>query len=337
VYCPTDGAGTGLRPVTSLSIWTGNTCSSSVVWASPASDIAPVHQRALDVRYELLPFGRAEAEARAPSRPLTLTVTCSPRQGVDGSLEFACKLARLGHKVVLHLAARMVRSVGHLDAVLRQMDDAGIHDLFLIGGDARDARGPYESALDLLGPVTAHSNAPRTVGIAGYPEGHPLIDTRRLSEVLVEKAALADYIVTQICFDPEAICGWLGRTRDSGVDLPVYVGVPGAVDGRRLLEVSAKVGVGASISYLRKQHGIRHWLGHPMQATDRITATVFADRRATGVAGLHFFTFNRLLETRRYVEARLAEKTVHPSPRGGDTPPRATYGALAIQPEQELP
>jgi methylenetetrahydrofolate reductase (NADPH) len=296
-----------------------------------------VDRAGLDVRYELLPFGRAEREARATGSPLPLTVTCSPRQGVDGSLEFACKLARLGHTIVLHLAARMVRSAGHLDAVLRQMDDEGIRDVFLIGGDAREARGPYESALDLLGPLTAHRNAPRRIGIAGYPEGHPLIDPVLLNEVLVEKAPQADYIVTQICFDPQAICSWIARTRDAGVDLPVYLGLPGAVDRRQLLEVSAKVGVGASMSYLRKQRGIRHWLGHPMRATDRTAATVLADRSATGIAGLHFFTFNRLLETRRYVEARLAKKTVDPSPRVGDSPPRPTYGALAIQPEQELP
>jgi methylenetetrahydrofolate reductase (NADPH) len=304
--------------------WTGNTRSSGVAAAAPGSDSASVARNRLDFRYELLPFGRAESEARAVGAPLTLTVTCSPRQGLDGSLEFASRLARLGHTVVLHIAARMVRSSGHLDAVLGQMQSAGIRDVFLVGGDVREPRGPYPSALDLLGPLTSHPDAPSSVGIPGYPEGHPLIDERVLNEALAEKARLAHYIATQICFEPDAIRDWIMGTREAGIDLPVYVGVPGAVDRRRLLEISAKVGVGGSISYLRKQRAIRRWLGHPLQASDRIIRAV-AD--TPGVAGFHFFTFNRLVETHRYVGERLAEKTGHPSQSGGVKAVEATYGA----------
>jgi methylenetetrahydrofolate reductase (NADPH) len=202
----------------------------------------------------------------------------------------------------------MVRSAVHLDAALERMDSAGIRDVFVIGGDARVPLGPYRSGLDLLPDLLAHPKAPRSVGIPGYPEGHPLLGADVLREALARKADHADYIVTQICFEPEAIRSWITRTRDAGVDLPVYVGVPGAVDRRRLLEVSAKVGVGASISYLRKQNGIRRLLTHPLHATERIATQLLADGERLGVTGLHFFTFNRLVETRRFVDDRLSER-----------------------------
>ena len=115
----------------------------------------------------------------------------------------------------------------------------------------------------------------------------------------MRKAPLADYLVTQMCFDPDAVVGWIIRLRAVGVRLPVYVGVPGAVDRRRLLEVSMRVGVGASIGFLRKQHGIRHLLGRPHHAADQLQAAIapLAADGALGIAGMHFFTFNRLEAT----------------------------------------
>jgi methylenetetrahydrofolate reductase (NADPH) len=259
-----------------------------------------------DIRYELLPFGTAEAQATAVVTPLTLTVTCSPRRGVDRTLDFAVALARLGHQVVPHIAARMVRGSAHLDELLDRMHLAGIRDVFLVGGDARNLSGPYGSASELLPELAMHPRAPKTIGIPGYPEGHPFAPPEVLSHALNSKAPYADYIATQICFDPEAIRAWIATTRESGVALPIHLGVPGAVDRRRLLEVSARVGVGASISFLRKQHRLHQLLRHPLQATEQIATALTQDGDAEryGIAGFHFFTFNRLVETQKFVAAQ---------------------------------
>lgn len=280
-----------------------------------------------NLRYELLPFAGAEPEAAASAEPLTLTVTCSPRQGLDNSLEVACRLRRLGHTIVLHLAARMLRGPEHLDNLLEQMAAAGIADVFLIGGDATDAIGPYQSALDLIGELRAHPRAPRSIGLPGYPEGHPLIDDERLAEALAEKAPQADYLTTQICFDSQAVARWLAAVREAGIELPAYVGVPGVVNRRRLLEISARVGVGASISYLRKQHDFRRMLGRPLEVTERLTnATLRLADTDLGIAGPHFFTFNRLVDTKRFVD-----KAVHPPFGEVSAGPTTTHGHCAIQ------
>jgi methylenetetrahydrofolate reductase (NADPH) len=71
--------------------------------------------------------------------------------------------------------------------------------------------------------------------------------------------------------------------------------------------VSLRVGVGASVSFIRKQRGLRHLLGRPLGASERLmAATLLLMGPELGVAGLHFFTFNRLVETTRFVERRLA-------------------------------
>lgn len=264
-------------------------------------------------RYELLPFGAAESEAAAVRTPLVVTLTCSPRHGVDHTLDVAERLAGLGHRVVPHLAARMLRDAAHLDAVLERLAAAGLDDVFVIAGDAHEPLGPFASSVGLLPVLAEHRLRPRRIGIAGYPEGHPLIDAPALDDALAHKARLADYLVTQMCFDPGAVTRWIERTRAAGIALPVYLGLPGAVDRRRLLEVSMRVGVGTSISFLRKQHGLRGFLGRPHQAAENLLEAFapLAGDPALGVAGLHFFTFNRLQATLAWqAEAQRADTEV---------------------------
>jgi methylenetetrahydrofolate reductase (NADPH) len=259
---------------------------------------------ALDAyRYELLPFASAESEAAAVGTPLTLTVTCSPKHGTDESVRMARRLVEFGHTVVVHIAARMVESREHLDQLLSAMAAARLRHAFLIGGDAPQAAGPYASGLQLLQAVHEHRLRPSTLGIPGYPEGHPHIAEDVLAAELTAKSACADYIATQMCFDFDAVLRWLERSRDTGVTLPVYVGVPGVVDRKRLLEISLRVGVGTSISYLRKQHGVRNLLGGARSTAEELSEKAAAEIGGPlGIAGIHFFTFNRLVETRRLVE-----------------------------------
>ena len=74
----------------------------------------------------------------------------------------------------------MVRDRAHLDALLAAMAQAGADDLFLIAGDADPPLGEYASAVELLPIVAEHPQRPQTIGIAGYPEGHPLISDEEL-------------------------------------------------------------------------------------------------------------------------------------------------------------
>ena len=250
-------------------------------------------------RFEVLPLGRSEEEAAQLPEPVRLTVTCSPRHGPDESLDMARRLRAHGHAVTIHLAARMVRDPGHLDELLSGMADAGVDDVFLIGGDQTPALGPYSSALEVLPLVYGHPRRPYEIGIAGYPEGHPLIADQVLAETLERKSACASYITTQMCFDADAVLRWIRGTRQRGVTLPVLVGVPGVVERRKLLEISMRIGVGPSLSFVRKQRGLRSLLGKSKLTPDPPYEGVAAalDDRELGIAGFHYYTFNQLCET----------------------------------------
>jgi methylenetetrahydrofolate reductase (NADH) len=259
-----------------------------------------------DNRFEILPMGSGEAAAMALDHPAVLTVTCSPRHGVDATLDVAERLQRHGHRAVVHLAARTIRDTDHLDVVLERLAVAGMDDVFVIGGDGPAPEGPYLSAGDLLEAIADHRHRPPRIGIGVYPEGHPLIDAARLDDALRRKSAHADYMVTQLCFDVPALLAWLQEVRAAGVDLPVYVGIPGAVDRRKLLEISMRVGVGASVSFLRKQRGLGRLLGRPSHAADALHRAIepLIGEPEWGIVGFHYYTFNRLVETWEWDEGR---------------------------------
>ena len=181
----------------------------------------------MSARFEILPFGKGEHEARELPEPVWLTVTASPTHTLDDTVAVAARVKELGHTVTPHLAARMVRSQEHLDVTLTALSEAGVDDVFLVGGDQTPPEGPYASAIELLPLVVEHPQRPPTIGIAGYPEGHPLIDDATLAQALREKSRMADYIATQLCYDANVLLNWVRAIREQGVDLPVHVSVPG--------------------------------------------------------------------------------------------------------------
>ncbi len=273
-------------------------------------------------RFEVLPFARSMEEAAKLPEKVRLTITCSPKHGPDRSVEVAAKLSELGHDVTVHVAARMVTDSDHLDRILCAMAQAGADDMFLIGGDADPPLGAYSSAAELLDVVASHPQRPRTIGIAGYPEGHPAIPDEALAQALAHKSRHADYVATQMCFDPDALVAWVSRQRAGGMELPVLIGVPGKVSRTKLLELSARIGVGPSLSFLRKQRGIRALLSKGSTA-DKLYEKLgpAVDDPELNIAGFHIFTFNQLLETWRWqhahddARANRARETAPPATR----------------------
>jgi len=257
-------------------------------------------------RYEVLPFPRSKEQAAGIAPPVRLTLTASAKHGSDRSVEYGERLRALGHRVTLHLAARMVRDREHLDAILARTAAVGIDDLFVVGGDVQEPIGPYGSAGDLLEVLAGHPLRPAALGVAAYPEGHPLIDDRDLEAALDYKAQLATYMVTQICYDADVLLAWLTRLRSRGVALPLYAGVTGQVDRRRLLEISMRIGVGPSLRFLRKQRSVGQLLRGAGDATQRFYDAIAArrDEPELGIAGFHFFTFNELTATWRWQQER---------------------------------
>jgi methylenetetrahydrofolate reductase (NADPH) len=255
---------------------------------------------ATSARFEIIPTSSVEERLGQLPLDTTLTITCSVKLTLETSLSLCERLRERGFPVVPHVAARLVQSRSHLDEILQRLDAAGVEDVFVIGGDAPEPAGEFTSALELLRAISEHDQAPRQLGIAGYPEGHPLIGDQELLDQLLRKQEHAHYVVTQICLDPAQISDWLADVRLRGLRLPVTVGVPGQVARLRLLRIATQVGVGQSIRFARKNTGLigRLLSGKSFRPDELLRDLV--GREDGSIAGLHLFTFNEIEATERW-------------------------------------
>jgi len=252
-------------------------------------------------RYEVIPLKDVEEKVlEHVPKDVTLTVTVSPAKGLEPSLELAERFAREGYTVVPHLSARLVRDRGHLRDLVDRMTEMGTRDVFVVAGDAEEPAGAYEGAASLIRDMHELGHPFERIGITGYPETHPLIDDATAAAAMAEKAPYASYIATQICFDSSVTARWIDAVWASGIRLPVYVGIPGAVQRAKLLRVSTRIGIGESIRFLRK-HGnfVTRFLQPGGFSPDRLIkglGPALTDPEQK-IAGFHVFTFNDLDET----------------------------------------
>jgi methylenetetrahydrofolate reductase (NADPH) len=254
-------------------------------------------------RFEVLPLDGIEEQVLDHlGRDVKLTVTASPRRGIDATLELTERLTAAGYATVPHISARLVRDRAHLSELLDRLRGGGVRELFVLAGDAAEPAGEFPGAAELLeamGPRRAEFDA---IGITGYPESHHLISDEETIRAMFVKAPMATHIVSQLCFDAPTIAGWIAKVRRRGTHLPIWIGVPGTVSHAKLLRVSMKIGLGESARFLSHH---RNWMSRLVARKfkpDRLVRELApcATDPAANVAGFHLYTFNEVARTERW-------------------------------------
>lgn len=247
-------------------------------------------------QFEVIPLpGIVDTVTRTLPAGTRITVTASPAQGLDATLEVAGELARSGFETIPHLAARMLRGAGEAAERAAQLAEAGSAEVFVIAGDAPREAGNLTGALELLEVLS--TVAPQlTVGIGTHPEGHPFLDEAETLRQLRAKAEHASYAVTQMCFDGVPLVSWVRRLREAGLTLPVRPGIAAPVSTARLLRIGPRIGVGRSLRLLSGEtSGMRRllapgrWDPAPLRAE---LASAAEQDPALALHGPHVYTFN---------------------------------------------
>jgi methylenetetrahydrofolate reductase (NADPH) len=246
---------------------------------------------------EVIPLRGADEKALAIPPASTITITCSPKFGLERTLEHVIRARESGHRVVPHLAARMVEDEAQLQRFLGILSSVGVEDLYVVGGDGADPVGKYSEAFHILEAIQELDHDLQRIGVGCYPEGHPNIAEDALVDALQRKQPYADYMVSQLCFDAATLTGWLRTMRQAGITLPVRIGVAAPLQTRKLIELSLKIGVGSSVKFLTKQHGFvgNLLLGRsytPESLISQIVEETGFDE--LGIEGLHLFSFNQI-------------------------------------------
>jgi methylenetetrahydrofolate reductase (NADPH) len=265
-----------------------------------------------DARFELMPFDSFDDELTYLPDGATIAITTSPQLGIERTVERAEQAAADRYEPVPHIAARYVEDTDHLEEIARRLTEAGVTEIFVPGGDREEPVGEFESAYQLLVALDETEYSFEEVGITGYPEGHEFLDEETLRTEMDKKAPYATFIVTQLCYNPEAVIEWIEKIRGRGIDLPVEVGIPGVMKYSRLLQISRKVGVGDSVKFLRKTTGVvdfvRQIVGSrgtykPDELVDGLGP--YADDEEYRISGIHIYTFNQTTDTEDWRRGRL--------------------------------
>ena len=259
-------------------------------------------------RFEVIPLdGVEEAVLAHVPKDVKVTVTASPSKGLDATLDLTERLTRAGYAAVPHVSARLVRDRAHLGELLDRVRADGVRELFVLAGDPPEPAGEFTGAAELLEAMGERRAEFDAIGITGYPESHHLISDEETIRAMFAKAPMATHIVSQICFDPATISGWIAEVRRRGTDLPIWIGVPGPVPHAKLLRISMKIGLGESARFLSHHRG---WISRLLTRQfkpDRLVRelTPCATDPAARVGGFHLYTFNEVARTERWRQAAL--------------------------------
>jgi methylenetetrahydrofolate reductase (NADPH) len=257
-------------------------------------------------RYEILPTPKVEAAVLAAIPAIddvTLTITASPARGLAATIDLTERLVGHGYRVVPHLAARMIADRAELAALVERLDALGVTDVFCPAGDADPPAGGYTGSVPLLEDLTALGHPFERIGVTGYPEQHPAIADDVTIQSMWDKRRHATYIVSNLCFDAKVLAAWVRRMRRRGIELPVYIGMPGPVERTKLIAMATKIGVGQSARFLRTHASSFARIVAPGgYDPERFLAALggLARDPEAAVAGLHLFTFNQIAETERW-------------------------------------
>lgn len=253
-------------------------------------------------RFEILPLDGIEDQVREHlPKDVKVTVTASPRKGLEATLDLSERLARVGYPVVPHLSARLVRDRAHLEEVLERLKAAGVRELFVPAGDATEP-GEFQGAAELLAAMGEARAQFERIGITGYPESHHLIPDEETIRAMFEKAEMATDIVSQLCFEADVIRDWIKNVRERGTHLPIWIGMPGCVDEAKLMRITMKIGMAESARYLRHNRSVLGRVLTRQFKPDRLLRdlTPVVTDPALGVAGFHLYTFNEVGRTERW-------------------------------------
>lgn len=260
-------------------------------------------------RYEVIPLpGVEERILRYIPREAELTVTASPAKGLGPTLDLTELLKGEGYRVVPHLSARLISDEVHLEDISARLRENDVRDVFTIAGDAPKPAGEFTGSLDLLKALAESGVEFKQVGIGGYPESHPLISDETTVQAMNDKLPYATYIVSQICFQPRLVDGWVQRLRGRGVQLPIYIGIPGSVRMTKLMRISGSIGLGDSARFLKKYGNrfVRMLLPGGYSPDTLVTELApQLDDPWSNLRGFHIYTFNELEKTEAWRQSML--------------------------------
>jgi methylenetetrahydrofolate reductase (NADPH) len=105
-----------------------------------------VRKQVSEANIEAIPLKGAEDKIQPVPVGATVSITCSPKFGLERTIDHVAAAVSKGYRVVPHLAARMVESDQMLRGFVHRIVDLGVTDLYVVAGDADQPLGKFFDA-----------------------------------------------------------------------------------------------------------------------------------------------------------------------------------------------
>ena len=219
----------------------------------------------------------------------------------------------IGIEAAAHLTC-VAHSEEEIEKILADLQAKGVENIVALRGDrpqtpeaaAPSAHG-FKYAVELVRLIRNHPKYGRafSLAVAGYPECHVECRDKKkdLEHLKMKVDAGADAIITQLFFNNRDFFDFQERARKIGINLPIIPGIMPITNGKQIQKFSEMCG--ASIP--KEMQEVIARFGED-NASIEAAGIDYATRQcrellAGGVKGLHFYTLNKSMATRRIYQS----------------------------------
>ncbi len=234
---------------------------------------------------------------------------------IEDMVSTAARLNADGFKVMPHFPARIIKDRATLgDWIARYQGEADVKQALLLAGGVTSPVGDFSDSMQLMETGLFDAAGFERLHVAGHPEGNRDIDASGTANVDAALRWKNDFqsrtdaqmaIATQFAFEAQPIIDWADKLRDSGITLPVHIGIAGPAKLQTLIKFAIACGVGPSLKVLQKRAMDVTKLLLPYEPTEVITALA-AHKAANpdfNITNVHFFPLGGIKTNATWAQA----------------------------------
>ncbi len=281
--------------------------------AAPASSAAELEAFLQGYSIEVMPRTAEKVEDFRAILPKGTRVYVAHIEGtpIEDMVATAKRIAGEGFDVMPHFPARIIKDKATLaDWIARYQGEANVRQALLLAGGVTTPHGDYHSSMQLL--ESGLFGGFDRLHVAGHPEGNKDIDKDGdavIMQALAWKQAFANTsdakfaIATQFCFEADPVIAWANKLAESGISMPIHIGIAGPAKLQTLIKFAIACGVGPSLRVLQKRAMDVTKLLLPYEPTE-VAGALAAHKAATpgfNIEQVHFFPLGGIKTNAQWV------------------------------------
>ena len=270
-----------------------------------ASSVNPEMESLLqDYSIEVMPRTAEKVENFRDLVPAGTRVYIAHIEGtpIEDMVKTAKRLSEDGYAVMPHFPARIIKDTATLENWIAQYQgEAGVNQALLLAGGVDKPHGDFHSSMQLMETGLFDKAGFTHLHVAGHPEGNKDIDPdgsmSNVNEALSWKQEFSKRtdaqmaLATQFAFEAKPIIDWANSVKDSGIDIPIHIGIAGPAKLQTLIKFAIACGVGPSLKVLQKRAMDVTKLLLPYEPTEVLSelAAYKAANPDFNITNVHFF------------------------------------------------